>query len=144
MSDSLIIIPTYNEKENIERILRRVFSLEKSFHVLIVDDGSPDGTAEIVKNLQNEFDGLHIKERSGKLGLGTAYIDGFRWALKTNYQFIYVTAAHANKNDLKVKILECFNFSISISKMNITFFKINFNHLSKLCFTSLKTLYFPF
>ncbi|MFN5295370.1 MAG: glycosyltransferase, partial [Flavobacteriales bacterium] len=75
MSDSLVIIPTYNEKENVERMLRTVFGLPKTFHVLIVDDGSPDGTAQIVKGLQTEFAGkLHILERKGKLGLGTAYI----------------------------------------------------------------------
>ena len=89
MSDSLIIIPTYNEKENIERVLRKVFSLEKAFHVLIVDDGSPDGTADIVKGLQKEFKELHIEERTGKLGLGTAYIHGFKWALKRDYQFVF-------------------------------------------------------
>ena len=90
MSDSLIIIPTYNEKENIEKIIRKVFSLEKSFHVLIVDDGSPDGTANVVKSLQSEyFAKLHILERAGKLGLGTAYIHGFRWALEKDYQFIF-------------------------------------------------------
>ena len=90
MSDSLIIIPTYNEKENIEKIIRKIFSLEKSFHVLIVDDGSPDGTANIVKELQNEFsEQLHIEERTGKLGLGTAYIHGFKWALERDYQFIF-------------------------------------------------------
>ena len=90
MSDSLIIIPTYNEKENIEKIIRKVFSLEKTFHILIVDDGSPDGTAAIVKNLQTEFqEQLHIEERTGKLGLGTAYIHGFKWALAKDYQFIF-------------------------------------------------------
>lgn len=90
MSDSLVIIPTYNEKENIEKMLRYVFSLEKPFHVLIVDDGSPDGTADIVKNLQKEFaTQLHIEERKGKLGLGTAYIHGFKWALKRDYQFVF-------------------------------------------------------
>ena len=90
MSDSLIIIPTYNEKENIEKIIRKVFSLEKSFHILIVDDGSPDGTGNIVKNLRPEFSGkLHIEERTGKLGLGTAYIHGFKWALAKEYQFIF-------------------------------------------------------
>jgi dolichol-phosphate mannosyltransferase len=90
MSDSLIIIPTYNEKENIEKIIRKIFSLEKTFHILIVDDGSPDGTAAIVKNLQTEFqEQLHIEERTGKLGLGTAYIHGFKWALKKDYQFIF-------------------------------------------------------
>ena len=90
MSDSLIIIPTYNEKENIEKIIRKIFSLEKSFHILIVDDGSPDGTGNIVKALQTEFSKkLHIEERTGKLGLGTAYIHGFKWALKRDYQFIF-------------------------------------------------------
>ena len=90
MSDSLIIIPTYNEKENIEKIIRKVFSLEKSFHILIVDDGSPDGTASIVKTLQKEnSEQLHIEERNGKLGLGTAYIHGFKWALAKDYQFIF-------------------------------------------------------
>ena len=90
MSDSLIIIPTYNEKENIEKIIRKIFSLEKSFHILIVDDGSPDGTANIVKSLQSEyFDKLHIQERTGKLGLGTAYIHGFKCALAKDYQFIF-------------------------------------------------------
>jgi dolichol-phosphate mannosyltransferase len=89
MSDSLVIIPTYNEKENIERIIRKIFSFEKAFDILIVDDGSPDGTAQIVKSLQNEFKGLHIEERTGKLGLGTAYIHGFKWALKKDYHFIF-------------------------------------------------------
>ena len=90
MSDSLIIIPTYNEKENIEKIIRKIFSLEKAFHILIVDDGSPDGTGSIVKGLQAEFNvQLHIQERAGKLGLGTAYIHGFKWALERNYQFIF-------------------------------------------------------
>ena len=78
MSDSLVIIPTYNEKENIEKIIRKVFSLSYSYELLIIDDGSPDGTATIVKKLQLEFPNqLHLEERSGKLGLGTAYIHGF-------------------------------------------------------------------
>ena len=99
MSDSLIIIPTYNEKENIEKIIRKVFSLEKPFHILIVDDGSPDGTAKIVKNLQSEFsEQLHIVERTGKLGLGTAYIHGFKWALERNYQFIFEMDADFSHN----------------------------------------------
>ena len=88
MSDSLVIIPTYNEKENIEHMLRTVFSLPDAFHVLVVDDGSPDGTAEIVKRLQQEFVQLHIEEREGKQGLGTAYIHGFRWALKKSYEYV--------------------------------------------------------
>ncbi len=90
MSDSIVIIPTYNEKENLEKMVRKVFSLEKSFHILIVDDGSPDGTATIVKTLQKEFPNqLHLEERKGKLGLGTAYIHGFKWSLKRDYQFIF-------------------------------------------------------
>lgn len=89
MTDSIVIIPTYNEKENIENIIRKVFSFEKEFHVLIVDDGSPDGTANIVKTLQKEFaEKLFMIEREGKLGLGTAYITAFHWALKRNYKFI--------------------------------------------------------
>ncbi len=90
MSDSLVIIPTYNEKENIERMVRKVFSLSQSFHLLIVDDGSPDGTADIVKKLMQEFSGkLFIEERKGKLGLGTAYIHGFKWGLARNYEFMF-------------------------------------------------------
>ena len=90
-SDSIVIIPTYNEKENIEKIIRTIFSLEKSFHILVIDDASPDGTAEIVHRLiNNEFGGqLFIEERSGKLGLGTAYIKGFKWALAHDYQYIF-------------------------------------------------------
>ncbi len=90
MSDSIVIIPTYNEKENVENIIRTVFGLEKRFHILIIDDGSPDGTAAIVKNLQKEFqDRLFLIEREGKLGLGTAYIRGFKWALEQGYAFIF-------------------------------------------------------
>ena len=99
MSDSLIIIPTYNEKENIEKIIRKVFSLDKSFHVLVIEDGSPDGTADIVKGLQKEFsENLHIEERSGKLGLGTAYIHGFKWALNKDYQFVFEMDADFSHN----------------------------------------------
>jgi dolichol-phosphate mannosyltransferase len=90
VSESLVIIPTYNEKENVERMIRKVFSLITSFHVLIVDDGSPDGTAIIVKKLMEEFsDRLFIAERKGKLGLGTAYIHGFKWALEKKYEYIF-------------------------------------------------------
>ena len=89
MSDTLIIIPTYNEIDNIEDIIRKVFSFDKAYHILIVDDGSPDGTADKVKTLQQEFpEALHMEERKGKLGLGTAYIHGFRWALKRDYGYI--------------------------------------------------------
>ncbi len=90
MSDSLVIIPTYNEIENIEPMIRRVFSLALPFHLLIVDDGSPDGTANKVKELMEEFKGrLFILERKGKLGLGTAYIAGFKWALQGSYEYIF-------------------------------------------------------
>ncbi|RLD86931.1 MAG: polyprenol monophosphomannose synthase [Bacteroidetes bacterium] len=89
MSDSLVIIPTYNEKENIEKILRTVFNLDKAFDILVVEDNSPDGTADIVKSLMEEFkDRLFIMERKGKLGLGTAYIDGFKWALERSYEYV--------------------------------------------------------
>lgn len=90
MSDCLVIIPTYNEILNIEAIVRKVFALSDIFHVLIVDDGSPDGTGAKVKELQSEYDGkLHILERKGKQGLGTAYIAGFNWALERTYQYIF-------------------------------------------------------
>lgn len=90
MVDSVIIIPTYNEIGNIEKMIRKVFSLPKPFHLLVVDDGSPDRTAEKVKELQKEFpDSLFLMERKGKLGLGTAYIAGFRWALERSYQYIF-------------------------------------------------------
>lgn len=90
MSDSLVIIPTYNEKENIEKMIRKVFSLTKNFHLLIVEDNSPDGTAAIIKSIMPEYDGkLFILERKGKLGLGTAYIEGFKWALSKGYEYIF-------------------------------------------------------
>ena len=86
---NLVIIPTYNEIENIEKMIRKVMSLPEEFHVLIVDDGSPDGTANIVKSLQQEFpDKLHLEERKGKLGLGTAYLHGFNWGLERNYEYL--------------------------------------------------------
>ena len=90
-SDSIVIIPTYNEKENIEKIIRAVLGLEKSFNVLVIDDGSPDGTAQIVHRLMtDEFASrLFIIERSGKLGLGTAYITGFKWAIEKGYEYIF-------------------------------------------------------
>lgn len=89
VSDSIVIIPTYNEKENIEKIIRKVRSLEGDFHVLVIDDGSPDGTAGIVKSLMGEYpDSLFILEREGKLGLGTAYLTGFKWALEHGYDLI--------------------------------------------------------
>lgn len=99
MSESVVIIPTYNEKENIENIIRAVFGLEHAFDILIIDDGSPDGTADIVKQLQKEFSArLHIIERAGKQGLGTAYICGFKWALAHNYGFIFEMDADFSHN----------------------------------------------
>lgn len=96
---NLVIIPTFNEKENIEKMIRKVFSLEDTFHILIVDDGSPDGTASIVKQLQNEFPTqLHLLERKGKLGLGTAYIAGFMWGINHNYDFIMEMDADFSHN----------------------------------------------
>ncbi len=98
-SDSLVIIPTYNEKENIERIIRKVFSLKQAFDVLIIEDNSPDGTAAIVKKLMDEFSGrLFILERKGKLGLGTAYIAGFRWGLEHEYDYIFEMDADFSHN----------------------------------------------
>lgn len=99
MSDSLVIIPTYNEIENVERILRKVFSLEKQFDVLVIEDNSPDGTAVVVKKLMLEFpERLYIEERKGKLGLGTAYIHGFKWALNHKYEYIFEMDADFSHN----------------------------------------------
>lgn len=89
MADCLVIIPTFNEIENIEAIIRAVFELDKGYHVLIVDDNSPDGTAERVRELQSELPGLHLKVRKKKSGLGTAYIHGFKWALEKGYRYIF-------------------------------------------------------
>ncbi len=90
MPDSLVIIPTYMEKENIEKMIRKVFSLIVPFHILIVDDGSPDGTAAIVKQLMPEFsERLFLEERKGKMGLGTAYIHGFKWAIERGYDYVF-------------------------------------------------------
>lgn len=99
-SDSIVIIPTYNEKENMENIIRAVFGLEKCFHILVIDDGSPDGTADIVKGLQrSEFgDRLFLIERSGKQGLGTAYIAGFKWALERDYEYVFEMDADFSHN----------------------------------------------
>lgn len=102
-SDSIVIIPTYNEKENIENIIRAVFGLEKAFHILVIEDGSPDGTADIVRRLQQEYpDRLFMVERSGKQGLGTAYICGFKWGLEHGYDYIFEMDADFshNPNDL--------------------------------------------
>ncbi|MEM9920058.1 MAG: polyprenol monophosphomannose synthase [Bacteroidota bacterium] len=109
MPRNLVIIPTYNEKENISKIIKTVFALRRSFHILVVDDGSPDGTADIVKGLKKaQFpDALHILEREGKQGLGTAYIAGFRWGLKEGYDYLFEMDADFSHNpaDL-VRLLE--------------------------------------
>ena len=112
MPTKLVIIPTYNEKENIENIIRAVFALPEAFHLLVIDDGSPDGTAAIVKKLQNEFpERLFIVERKGKLGLGTAYIAGFKWGLEHQYDFIFEMDADFshNPNDLPRLYNACAN-----------------------------------
>ena len=99
MSDTLVIIPTYNEKENIEAIIRKTLEQPKAFHILVVDDNSPDGTAAIVEKLQKEFTGkLHIEKRTGKNGLGTAYIHGFKWAIAKKYDFIIEMDADFSHN----------------------------------------------
>ena len=103
MDRKIIIIPTYNEKENIEKIIRAVFDLEGKYHILIIEDGSPDGTAEIVRRLQDEFDGrLFMIERKGKLGLGTAYITGFKWCVEHEYDYIFEMDADFSHNPLDV------------------------------------------
>ena len=99
MDKKLVIIPTYNERENIQDIVKAVFALEGQFHVLVIDDGSPDGTAALVKGLQEQFpDNLHLLERSGKLGLGTAYLTGFAWALEHNYDYVFEMDADFSHN----------------------------------------------
>lgn len=98
VNDRLVIIPTYNEKENIENIIRYVFSLQPAFDIVIIEDNSPDGTAAIVRKLQQEFAGLHMIERKGKLGLGTAYIAGFEWGLARHYNYIFEMDADFSHN----------------------------------------------
>lgn len=108
--EKIVIIPTYNEKENISNILQAVFGLQQDFHVLVIDDGSPDGTASIVKELQQKFpDQLFLEERKGKLGLGTAYIHGFKWAIQKGYRFIFEMDADFSHNpaDLQRLYLAC-------------------------------------
>ena len=103
MDRKIVIIPTYNEKENIEKIIRAVFSLDGEYHILVIEDGSPDGTAQIVKRLQEEFSNrLFMIERKGKLGLGTAYITGFKWSVENGYDYIFEMDADFshNPNDL--------------------------------------------
>lgn len=99
MTNNIVIIPTFNEKENIEKIILAVFSLPTRFEVLVIDDGSPDGTANIVKKMQEDYaDRLHLIEREGKLGLGTAYIAGFRWAIEHRYDYIFEMDADFSHN----------------------------------------------
>jgi len=110
--EKLVVIPTYNEKENISNILHAIFGLNEGFHVLVVDDGSPDGTAQIVKELQLKFPKqLFMEERPGKMGLGTAYIHGFKWAIAGNYQFVFEMDADFshNPNDLSKLYNACKN-----------------------------------
>lgn len=124
-SDSIVIIPTYNEKENIENIIRAVFSLEKEFHILVIEDGSPDGTANIVKKLMEEFPTrLFIIERTGKLGLGTAYITGFKWAIEHKYDYVFEMDADFshNPNDLPRLYNACANegFDVAIGSRYVS------------------------
>lgn len=108
MCKSLVIIPTYNEKENIEKMIDKVFSLSKPFHLLVIDDNSPDGTADLVKAAQNKYpQQLFLIERTGKLGLGTAYITGFKWALEKDYEYVFEMDADFshNPNDL-IRLLD--------------------------------------
>ena len=98
MNKSLVIIPTYNEIENINNIIEAVMVLDNVFEVLIIDDGSPDGTADVVKNLQQKYNTLHLLERQGKLGLGTAYIAGFKWALENGFDFVFEMDADFSHN----------------------------------------------
>ena len=106
MSNSLVIIPTYDEKENVSDIIQAVFGLGADLDILIVDDGSPDGTAEIVKKLQEEYKNLHLLERKGKLGLGTAYIEGFQFALENNFEFVFEMDADFSHNPVDLIALK--------------------------------------
>lgn len=98
MNDRIVIIPTYNEKENIENIIRYVFGLTPGFDILIIEDNSPDGTGDIVQRMQKEFSRLHMIRRQGKLGLGTAYITGFKWCLQQGYEYIFEMDADFSHN----------------------------------------------
>jgi len=95
---NIVVIPTYNEKENVEKLVRAIFDLPVSFDIMIIDDNSPDGTAEVVKTLQSEFDNLYLIEREGKLGLGTAYLAGFKWAIARGYSYVYEMDADFSHN----------------------------------------------
>lgn len=126
MSDSIVIIPTYNEKENIELIIRAVYSLEKIFHILVIDDGSPDGTAAIVQRMQKEEfgDRLFLEQRKGKQGLGTAYIHGFKWALARSYDYIFEMDADFSHNpaDLPRLYAACSNegYDVAVGSRYVT------------------------
>jgi dolichol-phosphate mannosyltransferase len=125
MSDSIVIIPTYNEIENIEPIVRKVFSLQKSFHILVVDDSSPDGTADMVRRLQLEYgDRLHLESRDKKAGLGTAYVHGFRWSISHKYDFIFEMDADFSHNpeDLQklYEVCKSGNADVAIGSRYIT------------------------
>lgn len=125
MQDSIVIIPTYNEIENIDAIIRAVFALPKKFDILIVDDNSPDGTADRVIELQKEYpEALHLEKRQGKAGLGTAYVHGFKWAIQHHYDYIFEMDADFshNPNDL-IKLYEACktqNAGMSIGSRYIT------------------------
>lgn len=108
---NIVIIPTYREKENIEAIIRAIFALHVQFDIIIIDDNSPDGTADIVKSLQKEYTNLYLIQRSGKLGLGTAYITGFKWAIENDYTYVYEMDADFSHdpNDLLKLYNECHN-----------------------------------
>jgi dolichol-phosphate mannosyltransferase len=125
MSNAVVVIPTYNEIENIERLLRNIFSLQRDFDVLVVDDNSPDGTAKKVRTLFEEFPKrLHLLEREGKMGLGTAYIAGFKWALAAHYKYIFEMDADFshNPNDLIRLYNACFkeNYDVAIGSRYVT------------------------
>ncbi|MDR2844233.1 MAG: polyprenol monophosphomannose synthase [Candidatus Symbiothrix sp.] len=117
MADSIVIIPTYNEIENIEKMIRKVFALNHPFDILVIDDGSPDGTATVVKTLQAEFpERLHLLERSGKQGLGTAYIAGFKWALQYAYEYIFEMDADFSHNpDDLIRLKACVEESADVA-----------------------------
>jgi dolichol-phosphate mannosyltransferase len=118
MAEKIVVIPTYNEKENVSAILHSIFDLQQDFHVIVIDDGSPDGTAQIVKDLQLKFAGqLFIEERRGKQGLGTAYIHGFKWAIARDYQYVFEMDADFshNPNDLPRLYDACKNGGADVS-----------------------------
>lgn len=149
MEKSLVIIPTYNEKENIENIINAVFALDHPFHIIIVDDGSPDGTARIVEDLKQKYPTtLHLEERSGKAGLGTAYIHGFKWALKNNYDFIFEMDADFSHNPLDLsrllKACKGANVGMSVGSRYIKGGKVENWPLNRLLMSYFASLYVRF